>query len=136
MAKMKNAGGTAGSAPWQKRRREQGYSFTEVLREVRRRARGEYVLPLALRDEALRSAERSMEIQFKLAALLSDFLRDEHMSSEELVALLDCDAGDTIDFVLDPFPRSAELANVTADALIDHVYPGKFFSIDRDRIGK
>lgn len=123
---------TLATKRWQKRRPEQGYTFAEVAREIHRRARGEYVLPMAAREQALRDGERFVEIHFKLSALLSDFLRDEQLSSEELIALLDCNAGDTINFALDPFPRPVEDAHIACDTLIDAAYPGKHMKFARD----
>ncbi len=116
------------SAPWQKRRRGQGYSFAEVSREIARRAKGEYGLSPELCQEVLFAAKREVEKRFKLAALLSDFLRAERTTKIELALLLSTGAEDTIDAMLDPFPLfSGE--SIRTNELIGDVYPGALFSL-------
>lgn len=122
---------------WRHRRPEQGYAYGEVKREITRRAKGEYVLTPEARDVALARALRDLEIRYKLSALLSDFLHSEGLTPESLVDLLDCNAGDAINFSLDPFSCHGERPQpIENDTLIDLLYPGKDFVLDRDELAR
>lgn len=118
---------------WRLRRPEQGYSYKEVVCEIDRRARGEYVLTPEQKEQVYASAMRQLEIRFKLAALLSDFIASEGLTPESLTEIIE--GGDVIHFALNPFSCGGERTpNIANDTLIDLVYPGKMFMIDRDEI--
>jgi hypothetical protein len=111
---------------WRSRRNGQGYSYAEVLREITRRRKGEYILPKENADQAFEEGARILALRYKLAALLSDFLECEGVTREELVALLESDAADTVDAMLDPFPcGDREESPIESCALVDTVYPCK-----------
>ena len=80
---------------------------------------------------------RDLELRFKLSALLSDFIKSEGLTPDSLTDLLDCNAGDTVHFSLDPFPCNGEnTPAIENDTLIDLIYPGKMFAVDRDEIAR
>lgn len=106
---------------WKKRRPEQEYSHREVQREMLRRHSGEYTLSRKDRDAALATGEIRIRREFRLAALLSDYLRDEAMSVKELAELLGAkDAADTLDVMLNPYYRTID----SDGSVFDRAYPG------------
>ena len=118
------------SKGWRQRRREQGYSYAEVKKEIMRRAKGEYVISPEERDRALAEGIRILALRYKLSALFTDFLDAESITEDELAEILDCDAHNTFNFMLDPYPsRGESTPTIENDPLIDRVYPGKYIEL-------
>ena len=113
---------------WQKRRPEQGYSYLEVLRELKRRMRGDYLLPAGDRLETFQVGGMRVATQFYFAAVFSDLLKEFELTHESFLSLMGCveddTAGTLLACILDPYAKH-EGVPISVDSQVDEVFPGR-----------
>lgn len=112
---------------WMEQRPGQGYSFDEVIAEMERRMRGEYIVPPKMRESIFTEGSLRVAKQYRLAAVLSDFMAAHELTSKDLLDLVGCstkdDADTLVDSMLNPYHKGKEDISLHSD--IDAVYPGK-----------
>lgn len=112
---------------WQEKRQDQGYSYAEVVREIRRRAAGNYLLSKKENARRLREALLKAKLFFELSANLHDFMEARQLSVNDIgQGLFDMsDMADALNTMLNPFPAGDKKAPIELDGIIDYLYPGK-----------
>ena len=112
---------------WRQKRRGQGYSYAEVVSEIRRRAAGNYILPKKENAQRLREALLKAKLLFELSADLHDFMEARQLSANDIGQGLFgmSDMADALNTMLDPFPVGDKKTPIELDGIIDYLYPGK-----------
>ena len=112
---------------WQEKRQYQGYSYAEVELEIRRRAVGNYLLSKKENAQRLREALLKTKIFFELSANLHDFMEAQQLSAKDIGEGLFgvSDIGDSLNTMLDPFPKGDKKMPIELDSIIDNLYPGR-----------
>ena len=102
-----------------------------MIGEIRRRAKGEYILPPENVASLLEAGEAQVDFRYKLSALVLDFLHSEGILEDEegeLLRILGCEENDHADVVLgnilNPFPKYANNV-LQKNEDVDEMYPGK-----------
>lgn len=109
-----------------------GYLFKEVIAEIHRRADGNYLFSKKENEERRARAVARAVFLFEWAAHMQEFLDKRDLTPEKLLKILDnLDMNDGIMFSLNPFPRGKGTEAIKTDPLIDLLYPGKDYIVDR-----
>jgi hypothetical protein len=110
---------------WKEKRAEQGFSYVEVLEEMKRRVGDKRMLSKKESQQRFQNGVKRLDRAYKLSALLNDFLDREGMTYEDLVALTGTvDNECTLKFLLDPVTRGKKQRSLRKDYLVHCFYPG------------
>lgn len=121
-----------GTPSWQKKRKEQGRSYAEVVVEIRRRAAGNYLFSNKENAVRLRRALKDAALLYKLSANLHDFLEAQQLDSGVPLDIFgDSAVDDAMRVMLDPVPSVERGGSIENDGLIDLLYPGVDFEVER-----
>ena len=117
--------GTPRSAPWQKRRPPNGYSYLEVFRELKRRKKGDYLLSSEVRNDVFEAGVHRLSAQYFISSILSGIMKEYELTSEEFLSLFSCrneDSADTLlSCILSPYQRSKD-ADISNNAEVDELF--------------
>ena len=117
---------------WNQKRAQQGYSYPEIVTEIRRRASGNYLFSKKENSARLKKALREVAILYKLSANLHDFFEAQKLDpSVGLNVFGDSAVDDAMRIMLDPFPKGNHANGIEVDGLIDLLYPGNDFEVER-----
>jgi hypothetical protein len=110
---------------WKDKRKGQGFSYEEVLNEMKRRVQGEYTFDNTETVRRFTEGVNRLNRAYKLSALLHDFLDREGMLYQDLVAMTGMvDHQNTLKYLLDPVPRHKKKRSLRKDYEVHCFYPG------------
>ena len=131
MAKtLKQVPSSGASVPsdWQTRRPPNGYSYLEVLRELERRRKGDYLLSPESRTEVFQSGVMRLATQYTISAAFSVLMKEHELTPETFLSLFSCrteDSADTLlSCVLSPYLKSKG-ADISNNAEVDELFPAQ-----------
>lgn len=120
------------TSEWKKKRGQQGLSYAEVVAELKRRAGGNYLFSKKENSERLRRAIAAAGKLFRLSAHMHDFFEAEGLDPALPLNIFgDRAVDDAINITLDPFPFGNDTHDIATDGLIDLLYPGPDFEVER-----
>ncbi len=117
---------------WKERIPKDGYSFNEVLAEIKRRATGEYTIMPKEARARFAAGRRELEAMYRISALIAEFLEKNALTPEELQKILISfngeDATNMVETLLCPIRHSKTKNRVddslATSGLVDELYPG------------
>ncbi|GEM_PF-6321654 len=117
---------------WNQKRAQQGYSYPEVVTEIRRRANGNYLFSKKENSMRLKRALHEVTMLYKLSASLHDFFETQKLDSSVALNIFgDSAIDEAMQIILDPFPKGKDVESIECDGLIDLAYPGNDFEVER-----
>lgn len=110
---------------WKAKRKGQGFSYEEVLKEMKRRVLGEYSLSKKEAEKRFKEGVQRLDRAYRLSALLNDFLDQEGMTYKDLLAFIGTDDGDcSLHILIDPVSRGEKRRSLRSDYFVHCFYPG------------
>ena len=113
---------------WMKRIPQKGYSYLEILRELERRKKGDYILPPEMRNDVFQAGVHRLFTQFAISAVLSELMEGFELTPDQLISLFGCQTNDQADVLLacmlNPYVKS-DASDISNHDDVDALYPGK-----------
>ena len=117
---------------WNQKRTCQGYSYPEVVMEIRRRANGNYLFSKKENSVRLKRALQEVATLYKLSATLHDFFETQKLDPSVALNIFGgSEVDDAMRIMLDPFPKGKSTKSIECDGLVDLMYPGNDFDVER-----
>ena len=111
---------------WKIKRIGQGFSYEEVLNEMKRRVEGEYRFTAAESVRRLKQGVQRLNRTYRLSALILDFLDKEGMTHNDLRLLIGThDHESTLEILLDPVSHQDKQHSLRNDYFVHCFYPGE-----------
>ena len=110
---------------WKKKYSRQGFSYEEVLKEIRRRFEGECVLSATVSKERFDAGLKKLERSYRISAGLNKLLDREKMSHEDLLRTIGVpDDNLILELLIDPVWRRKGQTSLRRDEQVSCYYPG------------
>jgi hypothetical protein len=118
---------------WKEKRAAQGFSYDEVLEEMKRRKQGERIFSCEEAEIRFERGVQRLNRIYRLSASFNDILEREGLTYHDVLKLtgtIDHDC--TLSLLLDPVSNEEGQSSLRHDEFVDGLYPGPDPSLEEE----